>query len=428
MKILIAIIHVLLLILFSWLLQRRTEQRLKKYLWSGLFVKIAAGISIGLIYSYYYEVGDTFLYFEDGKVLAELGRKDLSVFLNFLVTDHPSSPVSSQLHLADPRALFFVKFVSVINLITFDNYWLGACYFSLASFLGSWYLFTKLQFYFPQQTLPAFISFLFFPSVVLWTGGLIKESLAAAALFYLTAVFLVAWFEKRLDAISTIASLLALWVLWGLKYYYAAIFIPVAVTCMLYRFLFVPFINPKHTVSQIALWVSIFLIPLILVSFTHPNFYLDRFLEVIVSNNQVYNQFSQPEDIIHFHGLEPTVGSLLVNSPKAFVAGLYRPFIWETGNAVQTIAAVENFFLIVISLFALKNIFTLPSAGHRILILALLVYVFLLCVFITLSTPNFGTLSRYRVGYLPYFLFLILSDNPITRFLERTFPVLVRWP
>jgi hypothetical protein len=60
-----------------------------------------------------------------------------------------------------------------------------------------------------------------------------------------------------------------------------------------------------------------------------------------------------------------------------------------------------------------------------VLIAALMTYIFFLCIFIGLSTPNFGTLSRYRVGYEPYFVLLILAGSGAPGFLQRSVDRLV---
>jgi hypothetical protein len=51
----------------------------------------------------------------------------------------------------------------------------------------------------------------------------------------------------------------------------------------------------------------------------------------------------------------------------------------------------------------------------------MLVYVVVLVSFLALSTPNFGTLSRYRIGALPALVILCL--NPLTPMGRR----LVQW-
>jgi hypothetical protein len=46
-------------------------------------------------------------------------------------------------------------------------------------------------------------------------------------------------------------------------------------------------------------------------------------------------------------------------------------------------------------------------------------YSVLLCIFLALSTPNFGTLIRYRVGFLPFLLVLICRQSFLVRFLSK---------
>jgi hypothetical protein len=423
MKTTLLIAHVILLFTVFYFLWRKTDPRLAKYFWPAILLKIAAGIGVGVLYMYHYRTGDTLNYFADGKVLSAVARENFGNYIRFLWDD--SGGLEKDLFFSEPRALFFVKFVSLFNLITADNYWLSASYFSVISFFATWQLLKKINAFLPETTLPAFIAFLFFPSVVFWTSGLIKESLACAALFYLTAILLDAWFKQSVKIHFSIIAVPALWILWSLKYYLAAIFIPVVLTCVFYRFLILPVSKPKTFGAEIFLWVFLFICPLALISFMHPNFYFSNFLEVIVSNNEIYNQSSAANDIIEFYALKPEVGSIIRNTPMALFSGLFQPLIFEVSNPLQIIAGIENLLLLFLFIFSLKNTKHILQSPHRVLIFGLIVYVCLLCVFITLSTPNFGTLSRYRTGYISYFIFLILCGNPAVMFIQRSWLRLV---
>jgi hypothetical protein len=218
---------------------------------------------------------------------------------------------------------------------------------------------------------------------------------------------------------------LALLLLWILKYYYAAVLIPVIFSCIAFRFIRQKLSVTNHFV-QAALWMAIFSVLLIAASFLHPNFSFGIFFEVIVSNNEAYNKLSSADDLIAYHNLSPDAGSILLNTPLALISGLFRPFIFEAGNPFQLIAGIENLVILVIVILSLKRVTAMWKSEHRILILAMLVFVFLLCVLLALSTPNFGTLSRYRIGYLPFFLLLVLTDNPVVTWLERSMLRLVR--
>jgi hypothetical protein len=146
---------------------------------------------------------------------------------------------------------------------------------------------------------------------------------------------------------------------------------------------------------------------------------------VIVSNNEVYNASSEAHDFIQFRSLKPEVLSVVLNAPTALFAGLFRPTLLEGSNTIQLIAGIENLFLLLVFVSALINTKKLLNGSQKVLVFGTLVYIILLCVFITLSTPNFGTLSRYRVGYLPYFVFLMLYKNPIISIAQRSWSRLV---
>jgi hypothetical protein len=268
-------------------------------------------------------------------------------------------------------------------------------------------------------TLPAVIAFLFFPSVVFWTSGMIKESIAIGGLFYLAAIFLKIWFNKKIRLPEFLLAAIMLWICWNLKYYFMAIFLPVVLSTLLFKFIFQKR-RIRRAVFEIVAWVAMFILPLFLISFLHPNFYPERFLEVIVSNNSAYNQLSEPGDVIVFTDLQGEVGSIIRNAPWALFSGLFRPFFWEATTILQFFSGIENSLLLLFTAIALFQIKTNKTSPHRILVLSVIVYVALLCIFVTLSAPNFGTLSRYRGAYLSFFVFLLLCCQPVVIYLQRS--------
>lgn len=168
--------------------------------------------------------------------------------------------------------------------------------------------------------------------------------------------------------------------------------------------------------------MGMLLIPLILVTFLHPNFNLDRLLGVIVLNNAAYNELSAPGEYVRFHDLGPTPWSMFINSPWALFSGLFRPLVWETSSLVQLAQGAENTLLLFLFGAALLNLGEYARSEHRLLVLALFAFVAGTCVFLTFSAPNFGTLSRYRVGYISFLAFIVLYRNPVLGYFERSFP------
>ena len=102
-----------------------------------------------------------------------------------------------------------------------------------------------------------------------------------------------------------------------------------------------------------------------------------------------------------------TTADIINKSPKAIIAGLYRPFLWESSTVPMIISGLENSAILILTLYiflwaggilkSIKNIFQDP----------LLIFIFLYSIFfafsIGLSTANFGALVRYRIPLLPFF-------------------------
>ena len=109
---------------------------------------------------------------------------------------------------------------------------------------------------------------------------------------------------------------------------------------------------------------------------------------------------------------------MALNSPWALFSGLFRPVIFEANSFFQFVIGVENLILLGLSIFNLKYLSRLWHSSERLLIFGVIMYIGLLVIFLTLSTPNFGTLSRYRVGFLPFMIFLLLY-NPLKSTTER---------
>lgn len=412
-----AIVSAILILTIAILLYRR-EHALKEFFWPAFAVRVLGGIALGLVYTWYYPVADTFAYFDDGRQLATLAREDLRSYMELLLYNkHLDDAVIA---MTQPRALFLSKMTSVLNLITGDTYWIAVIYFALVSFLGAWVLVKEIYRYFPSVRNAALIAFLFLPSVVFWTGGLLKEAPAMAALWFLSAIFLRVWFGDRVTWWQYAVAIISFWVFWNLKYYYAGIFIAVVAATFLCRF-----IVSRRSISsatvEVALWMLILLIPVALVSLAHPNFHFNRLLHVIVENNALFEQLSAPGDFVQFYHLRPSAASMMINAPLALFSGLFRPFLWEASGLPQLFASAENAVLLVLLIAATARMRTYASSPHRLLILCSLAFVAMSAIFITLSSPNFGTLSRFRCGYLSFFTFITLCNNPLLQYVERSF-------
>ena len=407
-------IHLSVIYFFSYWIWKKLDRQLQVYFFTGLLLKLSAGIGLGLLYRYHYHGGDTLLFFDDASKLASVFWDDPYSYVSFLVSDESKALIT--VVNTQSRSLFFVKIVSFINLFTGSNYWITSLYFSFVSFLSVYLLFQKITTSFAGSKYAAAIAFLFFPSVVFWGSGIIKESLAVAGLFILARVYVTLITNKKPIRWEWLLALISVIIVWRLKYYWIAVFIPVAITTLLVHFSTTG--GSLKTNIKILLWILSFLVFCFGVSFVHPNFYLENFLLVLVDN---YNQFSKisPHENIISYQLEATWLSVFQNAPLALMSGLFRPFIWEAHNLLQVIVAMENLFICALVAVALIRLRAVGQSPHRLLIFSTVVYIVILCLFLSLSTPNLGTLSRYKIGFLPFLVFILLSDNVVLTWLNQ---------
>lgn len=397
-----------LIIFFIVWLSRNQQGNMKFFFAGGLTIKILTGIGVGLIYKYYYSTGDTFGFYNDAKVLVGFFDTSPGEYFNFILIGDRSFALAENLLNVEMRSLFFVKNLSIITILSFRNYWIASVFFSMISFLGCWYIVKKICAYFPHGKSAALVSFLFIPSFVFWSSGIIKESLALAALAFLAGFTLLIIHKGNIRLWEWVVAVLASVFLWKLKYYWAALFIPAAITTILLIRVIVPVMNANDKLYELLVWFVIFGFIVWGASNLHPNFYMSRFLNVVVENHNAYVLASDSAPVVHFNNLEATWMSVLQNSPWALFSGLFRPFVTEGKTVFQIIVAVENLLLLVLCFLNARFFSSMVYSRQHLLVVSVVTYICLLTIFLTLSTPNFGTLSRYRIGFLPFLSVLLL--------------------
>lgn len=393
----------------------RKETDLRSIFWPALMLKIAAGCLLGWLYFHYYTEGDTIAFFHDAQSMAQLAKEDLFRYMSFLWNSNGDANFSAGLILQQPRALFLAKTGSVLCLFTGSNYWIIASWFSLLSFLSAWLLVKELIEFKTSMRAAALIAFLFFPSIVFWSSGFMKESFAFAALCFVVTVFLRVWRRQEVSTIWYLVLPFALWLLWNLKYYYLAILFPVLAAELLYEYFIRQWVEARSRSTKALAWAVVFIVPMLFITLLHPNFNPSILLEVITTNHDAFVSLSNQDEVIHYYALRPTVSSMVLNAPLALFSGLFRPFPWEANSVVAIVASLENVVFLILTVFAIANFLQRKQRVGRGAVL-ILIYAVLLCVLLALSTPNFGTLSRYRIGFLPFLALLIFHGNPL---LER---------
>lgn len=195
--------------------------------WVSLLAKLAGVMVLSWMYVNFYNGGDTWHYFHGAVRFNQEALSSISNFFKLYVFNHYEL-VDNFEYVNQPRAALMLKLVGIVNIFTGNNYWVTGMYFSLISFSGVWVFAKWLKTHLKFGTIEMLL-FLLWPSFVFWTSGVMKESVAISALLWAVFCYIRVVEEKR-DWISIAFMGISLIFLFSIKYYYAAVLIPILAT------------------------------------------------------------------------------------------------------------------------------------------------------------------------------------------------------
>lgn len=401
-----------LIILLLWKYYRTTK--LRQVFWPALVLKIAAGGFLGYMYFFYYNFGDTISFFKDSEVLANYATQNPSGYLKYLWTGAAPSELLNELYYlsSSPRAVWFSKLSSLLNLISGSNYWIISAYFSLFAFSAAMYLVRAISENFKNSFLAAAGGILFFPSVVLWPSGLTKESLAVGCIMFLIALTIRWGNNKGKNFKYLFAVLLVLWLLWKIKYYYAGLLAP-ALLAVIIPVLWSKYL-PAFSPPKLIQWLTTLAFFILLATFSKKMLGLDILPSLITDSYHTYMEKSDPGDIIIYSQLNNEWSGILKSLPLALFSGLFRPFVNDYNSWIKLPVILENTVLILL-LFSNWKFIVAQIKKLNLWLLSALFYIFSLAAFLAMSAPNFGTLTRYKAGWTFIFTFIVLYRNPLIK-------------
>src|SRR5688572_8911943 len=391
---------------------------LKLIFWPALAFRLFSGLLLGYLYSKQFISGrDSWHYQKAGNLLTAVGKSDFKAYLEILLFNK-TADLELLKAIAYPtytNSFFLVKIVSLLNYLTSNNYYFNSLFLSFFSFAGCWYLVQKLGKAFPGALPAAVIALLFFPSIVFWNSGILKDGILLGALcFFWGSALHLAYFSNESKLIAFAILLLSAVLLWKIKFFIAAFVFAITGSWFALQWLYKRF---RFFRSGYLRWLAI---PLIIVliafgfSLLHYKFNLEFLLMSLVLNNEHIQVKSIGKPMIGLENLAPTLSSVLLHTPEALAGILFRPFFWEGDSVFYRLAGFENLVLLGLFLAALASWRKFDLKRIPGFYLMLSVFCICLAVAFGLSTPNLGSLSRYRTAFLPFLIFLLL-ETPFWR-------------
>jgi hypothetical protein len=136
---------------------------------------------------------------------------------------------------------------------------------------------------------------------------------------------------------------------------------------------------------------------------------IEKLFDTVKEQQQSYLTAEDAEagSVFNIGTIEPTLSGFLKKMPAGIVAALYRPFLWESRNFLMIFTAMESFLLLFVTLFVLWKTgfaFFIKTIFRDRFVFLCIFYALIFAALVGLSTSNFGTLARYRIPIIPFYL------------------------
>ena len=389
----------------------------KNHVLFAFLSQVFAGFILYIIYSQYYTeryTADIFKYYDDSLVLYDTFFSNPLDFFKILIgidcdsEDYLINYFSEMNHwdtsyensLMDESRLL-IRLNAILNIIGFKSYSFNLISFVFIGFLGK-FLITKnlVKFYKSINPIILFWGLILFPSLMLWSSGILKEPLIIFSIGLILQSFGVYNSKKRSSLILVFFGLL---IIFKVKFYVFICFLPALISFLICQ-------NWKIKPLKVITITSISLNILLVILSTLKNSYNP--LEIL-SNKQ--NDFIKLAEIFNAGSsfkmvpMDPNFNSFLSSIPTGVINGFFRPFPSDINKIIHILPLIENIFLYVLIIYLFYKLFSLKIKLETVYLNALLNSVFfisLLFVITGISTPVIGALVRYK---LPGTIFIIIS-------------------
>lgn len=415
---------IFLMIMVSIIGGRIVSQRVRKdpswrYFLPGLWVKVGGGIFFGLIYVLYYKGGDTTSYYECALAFVNLFLESPITFIEALTgggTMEIKSLFSAKTGSPMGYMFFDDKTRTVMKLcIPFiflggKSYFIATTFVAMATYGGLWRLYRMFVSYFPQFYRNLAYGILFMPSVVFWGSGILKDSFTLAATCYFVVATDGLIHGKGSRIRHALALLISGSIILAIKPYIIIILLPGTFVWYFYkkikkirnayfRYIIVPFI---YLIILGASYAGLTILGDSLGRFS-PQQALQT--AVVIQNDLKQDYYEGAS--FDIGELEATPLSLASKFPVAVVAGLYRPFIWESRSAIMLLSGLENLVILILTIIVLVTLkfrVIKQLVSDQPLILYSFVFAVLFAFMIGVTTSNFGALVRFKIPLIPLYM------------------------
>jgi len=423
-------------ILALWLIAlskfKKYEQSTSKRFLNAFKFKIFCAVAFTLVTAFYYGGGDSEMFFYAVKDMRQaIANDDLTYWQLFkMESSNENTPLAYYFELDDTKypvagymrspSNFLVPKLALVPAVIFFNSYLSICLvFSFFALGGAIRLYKLFLHYFPQMKAEVAIATLFLPSVCYWSSGFLKDSICFGSTGFLLYGLHNLVIRRRKIIGSLFWIFLSTYFLYTIKVYILLALVP-GIGFWLFGHLSsgVKTRSLQRAITFLSLIVAAFTGAMLLNYLTSDEalskFSVDNILETSSFNRDLYQRGGIKGQGASF---EITTTNPVLLAVNGLVATFFRPFPWEISSAIVMLSAIEAliFLTLILYLFFMKGIFApFRQIFRKPVLILCFTFSIIFAISIGISATNFGSLSRYKIPCLPFYLMFILAVYRLT--------------
>lgn len=399
---------------------RHQSKSLYKFLLPGLTLRLIGTLGFCAVYTLYYGGGDTTGYFHSSGTLINLLEKSPVKFMEVILGNNSQelyhyfdAKTGYPWYWGDFYAFTVVKLTVPFTLLGFGSFPAASLLVSVLCFTVQWRLFLKLARIFKGYDVPLFLGIICVPSVLFWSGGILKDTYTMIAMLMVVSALVSIIHDRAFNTWMLLSLISGAAVMLLVKPYIFLALIPATLIWIVYPYL--------QKIRNLAL--KILVLPILVGMGMGFGFAVWSVMGMVAEEYNdvdalVQSAYEKNVDLKQeYYGghsfdigdYDPTLQGMLTKFPEATTAGLFRPYLWEAENIVMLVSALENMLLLLLMLLVILRIRTMMKLNRlSAFVLFSLVFTVTLAFIIGVSTSNFGSLVRFKIPFMPFIVSTVM--------------------
>jgi hypothetical protein len=355
-------------------------------------VKVLVGIFygwIGINYGNTAEAGDTWwLHWKGVKeyklLLTDPGDFIYSVFHSPYPGGYGNFFSSSDSWWNDIKNNTFLKFLALLNVFSFGNYYVNLIMYSFITFFGTVAFYRVMKDVFPTQKIAVLLGCFFLPSFIYWGSGVHKDGLIFLAISMI--VFNIYFYtrERKIRVFRLTAVLLWLLLILFLRNFMLVTLLPALIAWVVsYKVRYKPLV-------VFSVFYCLFALLFFTAKYIHPS--LD-FPAATASRQESFVRLNGESEVT-VQKLDPNIIGFVKSMPQAFYLTVLRPTFSDVKNLLGLAAFAEVylylFFFVIFLIWRNKDL----DPDQRFVIFCVF-FGFSVLMMVGYTVNNLGAIARY---------------------------------